>query len=426
MKNFSKIKKKTTNKSKRLLKIIKKTTLLSKPKFKKKFHSTYLFIDNFKLNIKDVLSKPSTYLSHIAMLGLMLFVCFAGAVFEKNTRLGVSYAQTGEQIQQEGQVLGVKTETKLADSLIQKESISETRISNGADIEDPEAVKIVEEVPIAGFQEDYIEPKETSSLPLATTTDDFLIKPAICITEIPERNREGMINYTVENSDTLSSIALQFKLHTNTIRWANNLEDVNLVKPGQVLTILPMDGICHWVSEGETLQGIVDKYEADINKIIEYNELEDGKICVGQCLMVPDGKMYEVEPEPEPESSNTSLASSSGSTSTGYSYPRASYGTSRFPYGYCTWYVASRRNVGWMGNAGDWLYNARSAGYSTGYSPSAGSIMVTAESGWGHVAYVESIGNGTVTVSEMNYAGWGVVNSRTLSTSAGVIRGYIY
>ncbi len=142
--------------------------------------------------------------------------------------------------------------------------------------------------------------------------------------------------------------------------------------------------------------------------------------------MIPGGKIPEPEPEPEPEPAPTSrLAYSSSGTSRGYSRP--SYGSAgRFPYGYCTWYVASRRHVGWLGNAGDWLYNARAAGYATGYSPQAGSIMVTSESGWGHVAYVESVGAGTVTISEMNYNGWGVVNSRTLSTSSGVIRGYIY
>jgi surface antigen len=44
----------------------------------------------------------------------------------------------------------------------------------------------------------------------------------------------------------------------------------------------------------------------------------------------------------------------------------------------------------------------------------------------GHVAYVEQVSGGTITISEMNYRGWGVVDRRTLSAYGGVVRGYIY
>jgi len=74
----------------------------------------------------------------------------------------------------------------------------------------------------------------------------------------------------------------------------------------------------------------------------------------------------------------------------------------RFPYGYCTWYVAQRRYVPWSGNAGTWLYKAKAMGYATGRTPKVGSIMVSSESWWGHVAIVEKVSGSTITISEMN------------------------
>jgi len=97
-----------------------------------------------------------------------------------------------------------------------------------------------------------------------------------------------------------------------------------------------------------------------------------------------------------------------------------------FPRGYCTFYVASKRNISWSGNAGTWLSGAKSAGFATGSVPKPGSIMVTSESPVGHVAYVESVNGDEVVVSEMNYRGFGVVSSRTIPIGSGFIKGYIY
>lgn len=98
-----------------------------------------------------------------------------------------------------------------------------------------------------------------------------------------------------------------------------------------------------------------------------------------------------------------------------------------FAYGWCTYYAASRRNVPWFGNAGTWLVGAQKFGFATGSQPQVGAIIVTAESRWGHVGIVESVnGDGTITISEMNYAGFARISSRTISASYGAIKGYIY
>lgn len=98
-----------------------------------------------------------------------------------------------------------------------------------------------------------------------------------------------------------------------------------------------------------------------------------------------------------------------------------------FPRGYCTWYVSQKREITWSGNAGTWLNGAKSAGLSTGKIPAVGSIMVTSEGGrTGHVAYVEKIDGANITVSEMNFVGFGIISSRVVPADSRFIRGYVY
>lgn len=99
----------------------------------------------------------------------------------------------------------------------------------------------------------------------------------------------------------------------------------------------------------------------------------------------------------------------------------------RFAFGYCTYYVAGRRFIPWSGNAITWLTGARNFGYATGNTPQVGAIVVTNEGGSaGHVAYIDAVDGDQITISEMNYRGFGVISSRTISASYGRILGYIY
>jgi surface antigen len=173
--------------------------------------------------------------------------------------------------------------------------------------------------------------------------------------------------------------------------------------------------------------------------IISFNSLPaNGEVETGASIVIPDGKK---EVETKPEETNTlqnGLTRRQYATSdpvnnevtdiSGTRTPKGKAGAGhRFPYGYCTWFVASKRYVPWGGNAGTWLYNARAQGYKTGKTPTPGSIVVTTENRYyGHVAYVEKVSGGTITVSEMNYTGWGKTSRRTLSTNSRVIKGYIY
>lgn len=98
----------------------------------------------------------------------------------------------------------------------------------------------------------------------------------------------------------------------------------------------------------------------------------------------------------------------------------------RFVAGQCTWYVAKLRNIPWMGNAIEWWPNARAAGFAEGQTPQVGAIMVTSESGYGHVALVTAVNGSSWTVTEMNYNGPFVTDSRTISPGQTPVVGFIY
>lgn len=85
-----------------------------------------------------------------------------------------------------------------------------------------------------------------------------------------------------------------------------------------------------------------------------------------------------------------------------------------FAWGNCTAYVASRLPVpsNW-GNANTWGTMAAAQGYTVSDVPRVGSIAwSTTDSYLGHVALVEAVVGGVVTVSEMNFNGLGVVDTR--------------
>jgi hypothetical protein len=97
-----------------------------------------------------------------------------------------------------------------------------------------------------------------------------------------------------------------------------------------------------------------------------------------------------------------------------------------FPWGWCTWYVSTRRLIPWSGDAWAWYGAAIAMGYSVGSTPRPGAIMVSKESRVGHVAYVESVDGSTFTVSEMNFRGFGVVDQRRIGLGSIALYGFIY
>ena len=258
---------------------------------------------------------------------------------------------------------------------------------------------------------------------LLTADDDALAKRQVVSTA--GNATRDITSYAVQPGDTLSGIAAQFNITTSTILWANNLSDEDMVKPGQSLTILPVSGLLYTVKDGDTADSLAGAYSANAAQILSFNNAEVTGLKPGTKIIIPDGvKPQPVAPAPTQVASNSTGRVAGASTYAVHLTPY--YGSANgYSYGYCTWYVASRRSVpsNW-GNANAWYYNAQASGFSVGSTPVPGAIAWTGAGYYGHVAYVEGVSGGMVTVSEMNYNGnWGRVTSRTVP--AGSFR-YIY
>ncbi|MDD5606730.1 MAG: LysM peptidoglycan-binding domain-containing protein [Candidatus Pacebacteria bacterium] len=104
--------------------------------------------------------------------------------------------------------------------------------------------------------------------------------------------------YIVQEGDSLSSIADQFNISENTIKWVNNLSSSG-IKPNQKLTILPVSGAFHLVRKDDTLSEIAVWYKADISEIMEYNDISSAeKIVAGDILIIPNGTKPLTLPSP--------------------------------------------------------------------------------------------------------------------------------
>lgn len=283
---------------------------------------------------------------------------------------------------------------------------------------------------ISASVEDYYSADDYAMMYQPEPTLDNQILFASIGPETPvAKEKRGTRTYEVKTGDTAGSIAAAFGISTSTVLTANNLSDTSLLKPGDKLAILPITAASYKVQKGDSLEAIAKKYNVEPQKIIAYNELTaDGKLAEGRTLILPDGYLSPTAPAAGIGVQLAAAGQSAALRSSAYAPIKLGGGGSghRFPYGYCTWYVAQRRYVPWGGNASAWLSNAKASGKATGSTPRPGAIVVTRESRWGHVALVEKVNGSSFTISEMNYAGFGKKSTRTLSANSGVVRGFIY
>lgn len=196
------------------------------------------------------------------------------------------------------------------------------------------------------------------------------------------------------------------------------------------------------VVENDTLSKIAEQHNTTWKRLFDKNEAiqHPDSIKVGDELTIPSAEevlkerpLPETPQEPAPESALPVQASSERRIrSPGPASPKPpttqtaqTRGTSSgntYTPGYCTWYVKNRRPdlPNNLGNADTWVARAAAQGIPTGSSPRVGAV---GQQGM-HVVYVESVnGDGTVTISEMNYQGLYVISRRTVPGSSFM---YIY
>ncbi len=250
---------------------------------------------------------------------------------------------------------------------------------------------------------------------MTAVAENEVLKPQIVKTDA--KTRQDIQKHTVSKGESLSDIANNYNVTTDTIKWANSLTD-NDVKPGTELTILPVSGVLHTVNENETAEEIAKKYHANATQIINFNDAELTGLTAGTRIVVPDGK------KPEPAVARRSFfRNASPLRSLSYNFYSSSstilgrytqYGNpGGYARGWCTHWAAYRSTQlgnpigGNWGNAISWPSSARASGdYIVSQTPRVGSVGQRGN----HVVTVESVSEdgSMIKYSDMNgLAGWG-------------------
>ncbi len=127
----------------------------------------------------------------------------------------------------------------------------------------------------------------------AYLADGTILKPIAVDTTVPDA-RTLLTRYKVRKGDTLTSIAHSYGLSLVTLYWANhlttNLKTKTDLKVGQVLSIPPVNGVLHIVTDKETLQDISKRTKVSVSRIVAANGLKQPTVYVGQWIIIPGAK----------------------------------------------------------------------------------------------------------------------------------------
>lgn len=182
------------------------------------------------------------------------------------------------------------------------------------------------------------------------------------------------------------------------------------------------------VKDGDSLAKIAEAHGETWQRLFNKNAniADPNMITAGDKIVIPNKDEQLAErPLPVYEPIAAPAATGGGSGYSGYTRTGWAGGGSagnRYYAGYCTWYAKERRAdlPNNLGNAETWASRAAAQGYTTGSAPRAGAIGQQGN----HVVYVESVNpDGSANVSDMNYAGHGVVTTRTVPAGS---HQYIY
>ncbi len=139
-------------------------------------------------------------------------------------------------------------------------------------------------------------PSHAATDPFAAETGYFLLEEGFLVksSSLTEQGTRlafaEAIIHTVAEGESLGAISGLYGISTDTIRWANDLEEGTSIQPGQELIILPVDGVLHTVTRGQNLSRIAELYDVSLSEIRATNKLGEGYLLAGQELIIPGGR----------------------------------------------------------------------------------------------------------------------------------------
>jgi len=219
----------------------------------------------------------------------------------------------------------------------------------------------------------------------------LLSRLAVADTIRPTEARAGIITYTVQPGDTVEAIAARFGLQPSTLVWSNEAveETPDRLDIGQVLYVLPTDGIWYTVQAEDTLESIASKFKAKVEDIVAspLNDLSNASnLLPGQKIVIPKGVKPFV-PRPVQQPTNTYAA---GGAYTGAPVSVAASGAFQWP------------TNGYISQGYWWGHQALDIANAIGIPIAAADSGYVSFAGWDGTGYGYMVminhGNGFVTV----------------------------
>lgn len=297
-----------------------------------------------------------------------------------------------------------------------------------------------------------------------------------------DTNDIAVVQYIVQEQDTLESIATEFWTTVSNLKKINGISSI---KPWQKIVVTnEEDGILYKVRENQNIKVFANKYGLDLKDLMTLNYITDDSEILYEWQEIfinlseekannipwfidkaqPDLSIPVVKPKTTTKTTGntwktttkTTTKTTSNTSNWGATAPTWGSGkivkkwtynaniNNGFYRGYCTWYVATQvpsifkytsensqsRPFGW--NASSWYSAAKAAGYTVSKTPRSNSIIVYSKlrSSAGHVWIVRQYpyngDSSKMLVEDMNYAGKFVVTQRVESVSRWGIIWYIY
>lgn len=212
-------------------------------------------------------------------------------------------------------------------------------------------------------------PDDTDELPpLSATQDSALVASRNPLGTVPSQSAisDQIVVYTVQEGDVPSAIAENFGISLNTLLWANNIRNPDLIRIGQELIILPITGIQYTVKSGDTISTIADTFKGDIEDILSFNGLAiDAPLQIGTTLIIPHG---ELAPVRAPSKSAVTTRVANLPIYAGYYLrPIAGGRTSQGLHGFNAVDLANSCGLPVVASADGRVIVARSSGWNGGY-----------------------------------------------------------
>lgn len=209
-------------------------------------------------------------------------------------------------------------------------------------------------------------PVDDASSPLQITQGNALVASRNPAGTLPRLSNDQIVVYTVEPGDTPGAIAEKFGISLNTLLWANNIRNANMIRAGDDLIILPVTGVQYAAKKGDTLESIARAFKGDVDDIEQFNGLAIGApLEPGTTLIIPDGE-FSAPPQERPAQSRGRIAALPEYS--GYFLrPIVGGRRSRGVHGYNGVDLAQSCGLSVLASADGSVIAARSAGWNGGY-----------------------------------------------------------